>query len=142
MTDDTQDHPTDHAGLGVLSVEDCNELLFNTEIGRVAFVSDGDIVILPINYRFVDSTVVFQTTDGSKLDMAAEHKTVAFEIDGFDSVQQTGWSVLVKGTAQYVMEEEVEAQLRRLGLRPWAPYTRERRWVRILPDEISGRKIE
>lgn len=137
-----QDRPTDHAGLQVLTPEECNERLDETEIGRVAFVSEGDVVILPVNYRFVNGTVVFQTTDGSKLDMAAERKTVAFEIDGFAPQQQTGWSVLVKGTAEYVMDEELEAEFRRLGLRPWAPYTKARRWVRILPDEITGRKID
>jgi len=99
-------------------------------------------VIFPVNYRFVNSTVVFQTTDGSKLNTASDHKTVAFEIDGFEPQQQTGWSVLVKGTAEEVMDEDVEAELHRLGLRPWAPYTKARRWVRILPDEITGRKID
>lgn len=142
MSDGNQERPVDHAGLEVLSKDECDELLNETEIGRVAFISEGDVVILPINYRWVESTIVFQTTDGSKLDMAADRKPVAFEIDGFDAQQQTGWSVLVKGTAHYVMDEEVEEQLRRLGLRPWAPYTKARRWVRILPDEVTGRKID
>ena len=137
-----QDRPTDHAGLQVLTPEECNERLDETEIGRVAFVSEGDVVILPVNYRFVNGTVVFQTTDGSKLDMATDHKAGAFEIDWLAPQHQTGWSVLVKGTAEYVMDEELEAEFRRLGLRPWAPYTKARRWVRILPDEITGRKID
>lgn len=142
MSDHDEDRPTDHAGLEILTPEECNRHLDETEIGRVAFVSEGDVVILPVNYRFVNSTVVFQTSDGSKLDMATERKTVAFEIDGFHPQQQTGWSVLVKGTAQYVMDEDLEAEFRKLGLRPWAPHTKGRRWVRILPDEITGRKID
>lgn len=142
MSNHDQDRPTDHAGLQVLTPEECDARLEETEIGRVAFVSEGDVVILPVNYRFVNGTVVFQTADGSKLDMATDRKTVAFEIDGFAPQQQTGWSVLVKGTAEYVMDEELEAEFRSLGLRPWAPYTTTRRWVRILPDEITGRKID
>ena len=68
-------------------------------------------------------------------------KPVAFEIDGYDLEAKTGWSVLVKGIARYVLEDEEEAMLAQLDLRPWAPLTQVRRWVRISPEEITGRKI-
>ena len=68
-------------------------------------------------------------------------RVVAFEIDGYDLEAKTGWSVLVKGIARYVLEDEEEAMLAQLDLRPWAPLTQVRRWVRISPEEITGRKI-
>ena len=133
--------PTDHVGLEVLSNAQCDELLADNTIGRLAFVSDGDVVIFPVNYRYTNHTIVFRTADGTKLDVAANHQPVAFEIDGYDLESKTGWSVLVKGIARYVMEETEEAELADLDLRPWAPLTRVRRWVRISPEEITGRKI-
>jgi nitroimidazol reductase NimA-like FMN-containing flavoprotein (pyridoxamine 5'-phosphate oxidase superfamily) len=133
--------PTDHVGLEVLSNAQCDELLTDNTIGRLAFVSDGDVVIFPVNYRYTNHTIVFRTADGTKLDVAANQQPVAFEIDGYDLDSKTGWSVLVKGIARYVMEETEEAELADLDLRPWAPLTRVRRWVRISPEEITGRKI-
>jgi nitroimidazol reductase NimA-like FMN-containing flavoprotein (pyridoxamine 5'-phosphate oxidase superfamily) len=141
MTDPNPAAPTDHIGLEVLSNAECDSLLAETKIGRIAFVADGDVVIFPVNYRFVDHTIVFRTADGTKLEVAANHQPVAFEIDGYDVEAKSGWSVLVKGIARYVMEDEEEALLADLDLRPWAPLTQVRRWVRISPEEITGRKI-
>lgn len=141
MTDPTPAVPTDHVGLEVLTEAECDSLLATTTIGRMAFVADGDVVIFPVNYRYRNHTIVFRTADGTKLEVAANHQPVAFEIDGYDTEAKTGWSVLVKGIARYVVDEAAEAELDDLDLRPWAPLTQVRRWVRITPEEITGRKI-
>jgi hypothetical protein len=36
---------TDHAGLSVLSVDECTGLLATGQVGRVAFLSDGEVQI-------------------------------------------------------------------------------------------------
>ncbi len=141
MNDPNPAVQTDHIGLEILSGAECDSLLASNQIGRMAFVADGDVVIFPVNYRYINHTIVFRTADGTKLEVAANHRPVAFEIDGYDTDAKTGWSVLVKGIARYVMEDEEEAELAELDLRPWAPLTRVRRWVRISPEEITGRKI-
>lgn len=133
--------PTDHVGLDILSIEECDTLLGQTEIGRVAFVADGDVQILPINYRYAQSSIFFRTAVGTKLEAASNHTPMSFEIDGFDADSKTGWSVLVKGVAEFILDEQVEADLDSLKLRPWAPPTQLRRWVRIMPEEITGRRI-
>jgi nitroimidazol reductase NimA-like FMN-containing flavoprotein (pyridoxamine 5'-phosphate oxidase superfamily) len=133
--------PFDHAGLEVLGRDECDQLLRSTAVGRLAFVADGDVSILPVNYRMHGGTIVFRTTTGAKLDAAGRHAAVAFEIDGWDQTTQTGWSVLVKGIAVEVLDDETESELSDLGLRPWAPTAERRRWIRIRPDEITGRKI-
>jgi hypothetical protein len=54
---------------------------------------------------------------------------------------QTGWSVIVHGCAEVVSdtrEIELAASLR---MAPWRT-TDDVIWVRIVPDEISGRRIE
>ena len=140
MPDDTGD-TRDHAGMVVLTSDECDELLASTAVGRVAFVSDGDPVILPVNYRYHEGSIVFRTEAGAKLDAAARRTAVAFEIDEWDPDARTGWSVLVKGVATAVEENDEAEELYGLGLLPWTHALEKRRWVRILPEEVSGRKV-
>jgi nitroimidazol reductase NimA-like FMN-containing flavoprotein (pyridoxamine 5'-phosphate oxidase superfamily) len=149
-TDTTEgDHPMpaetpdarDHAGMVVLTSDECDDLLASTAVGRVAFVSDGDPVILPVNYRYHEGSIVFRTESGAKLDAAASRTPVAFEIDGWDVDSHTGWSVLVKGVATAVDEDDEAEELFGLGLLPWTHALDKRRWVRIRPEEVSGRKV-
>ena len=135
------DRPTDHAGMVVMSRTECTERLASTPVGRVAFVAAGEVEVLPVNYAWDGHSIVFRTTIGAKLEAAAHHAPITFEIDGWDETTRTGWSVLVKGTGTEVLSEEEASKLFSTGLRPWASATERRRWVRIRPDEVSGRKI-
>ena len=134
-------NPTDHAGMTVLSYEECVERLGLDSVGRVAFLADGDVQVFPVNYRWHDGAVVFRTAEGTKLSAAEFHKPVAFEIDGWNAEHQAGWSVVAKGLAKEVTDEDMIAELDSLGLRPWAGEEKNH-WVRIRPDEITGRKID
>ena len=42
--------PLDHSGLGVLSTRECFDRIAGTPVGRIAFVSNGDPLILPVNH--------------------------------------------------------------------------------------------
>src|SRR5499425_1507937 len=58
-------YPTDHAGLEILSFDRCLELLATVPIGRVSFLADGEIVVLPVNYLMDGTDPVFRTARGS-----------------------------------------------------------------------------
>lgn len=133
--------PTDRGGLEVLSLDECRELLGTQQIGRIAFISAGEPLIMPVNYRMHDGHIVFRTTTGEKLDAARNAASVGFEIDEWDAADQSGWSVIVGGTAQDVEDADEIAKLKQLGLRPWADVVARNNWVRIIPNEISGRRI-
>lgn len=134
--------PTDHRGSEVLSPEECDELLASTPVGRVAFIHGGEPHILPVNYRYVDQTIVIRSTRGSKIEAAEMHSRFAFEIDSWEADARTGWSVLAHGTGTI---EEDEAEIRRLeelGLSPWTDGDDpEDLWIRIRLDDITGRRI-
>lgn len=133
--------PVDHRGLEVLASEECLRLLAGSPVGRLAFMEDGSPTILPVNHAMDGWTVVFRTAHGAKLDAASMARSVAFEVDGYDEERRTGWSVVVRGIAEYVWDPEEVARLAEIDIDPWAD-TRERdRWVRIHPDEITGRRI-
>jgi nitroimidazol reductase NimA-like FMN-containing flavoprotein (pyridoxamine 5'-phosphate oxidase superfamily) len=133
--------PRDHAGLEVLSYAKCLELADSQPVGRVAFEQSGGVEVFPVNHRVVDGTVVFRTGDGSKLGAAIQSSPVAFEVDAYDAGQHQGWSVVIRGRAEEVTDDGVLARLGTLNLQPWQNRVLRPVWVRIRPDEVSGRRL-
>lgn len=127
--------------MGVLSDEQCTELLEATPIGRVGFVVDSQPLVMPVNYAWNESSVVFRTIEGQKLAAAALGETVCFEVDHWDPDSRTGWSILVKGQARHVTDWAEKEALEQIGLVPWTHVKWRPLWVRVEPSEITGRVI-
>ncbi len=77
-------YPTDHAGLEILPFDVCLQLLAAVPVGRVSFLADGEIMVLPVNHVVDGQDPVFRTARGSKLSAAEGQDLVAFEADGYD----------------------------------------------------------
>ena len=125
--------------LTVLEPEVCWSLLAAEEVGRLAVAVAGQPDIFPLNFAVVDETIVFRTAEGTKLLAVVVGPAVAFEVDGYDPVAGTAWSVVVKGEAEEVPTYE---QLEDLAFPvfPWSA-TPKGRFVRIRPTQISGRRF-
>ena len=134
------EYPTDHAGLEILPFDRCLELLATVPVGRVSFLADGEIVVLPVNHVLDGQDPIFCTARGSKLSAAEGQNLVAFEADGYDERTKSGWSVLVNGRAQAVYEDAEIQRLSRLGLHPWVTAAERPFWIRIRPTAINGRQ--
>jgi uncharacterized protein len=134
------EYPTDHAGLEILPFDRCLELLAAVPVGRVSFLADGEIVVLPVNHVLDGQDPIFCTARGSKLSTAEGQNLVAFEADGYDERTKSGWSVLVNGRAQAVYEDAEIQRLSRLGLHPWVTAAERPFWIRIRPTAINGRQ--
>jgi nitroimidazol reductase NimA-like FMN-containing flavoprotein (pyridoxamine 5'-phosphate oxidase superfamily) len=132
---------TDHAGLSVLTMDDCAALLRANQVGRIAFLSDGEIEVFPVNYTVDGNMVAFRTIVGSKLTAALENVTVAFEIDGFDVGRQLGWSVVVKGTCEEVRADATLSRLEATRLRTWLDAPGPLRWIQVRAHSVTGRQI-
>lgn len=142
MVDDNAHEPLlDSFGVEILNPEECLRLLEEASIGRIAYVEAGDVVILPINVGMWGRSVVFRTAPGSKLEAAVMGKPSSVEIDGFDEETRTGWSVLVKGSIDTITDAQDVAHLDKSGPRPWSRPDLRHNWVRLLPNEITGRRI-
>ena len=128
--------------IDVLSDSECVKLLRSHDLGRIAVV-DREVrpLIFPINYYFDEGVVVFRTAPGTKLDLAPG-AYVSFEIDGWDSDQGVGWSVLVIGIAHDITQSRgaPTGRMRFWPVQPVAPGSREH-WVGIWANEITGRKF-
>ena len=133
--------PTDHRGLVVLGLEECLDRLRSVAVGRLAFVHAGSPVVVPVNHGVDGANVVFRTTWGSKLQVAEDAATVAFEVDGIDPGRSAGWSVLVKGTAEAVYDDPDIERYEAMSIPAWAGLDDAAVWIRLRPDEVTGRQI-
>jgi nitroimidazol reductase NimA-like FMN-containing flavoprotein (pyridoxamine 5'-phosphate oxidase superfamily) len=133
-------YPADHAGLEILPYDECLRLLATVPVGRVSFLADGEIVVLPVNHVMDGHDPVFRTAWGSKLSAAGGQDVVAFEADAYDERTRSGWSVLINGRAHAIYEEPEIQRLSRLGLHPWVSVANRPFWIRIRPTSISGRQ--
>ena len=120
--------------------EECLRRLAVARVGRVAFVSQGDPVILPVNHGMDGESVIFRTATGSKLLASDREQPVAFEVDGFDVDRRSGWSVMVRGVATTVEDPDEVARLNLLGVWPWSDLVERKHWVRIRTYSMTGRQ--
>jgi len=127
-------------GLQVLDRLECEALLRTQQMGRVGVCTQKPLVV-PVVYALLDDDVVFRTAPGEKLIAAALNRTVAFEIDEYDLSARTGWSVLVLGTAEEIVDRDELRRVRAIGLEPWAGEVRDR-YVRIRAEEVTGRRVQ
>jgi len=141
MSIDENSGSEDWSGLEVLSVDQCHELLASTAVGRVGFVDAGSPMILPVNFTMDGRAVVFRSAPGSKLAAAMLQRPVAFEVDDWDPVNHTGWSVLATGVADLVDDPDETARLERLPVRPWSRPDLRDQWVRVMVEELTGRRL-
>jgi nitroimidazol reductase NimA-like FMN-containing flavoprotein (pyridoxamine 5'-phosphate oxidase superfamily) len=122
----------------VLDEHECWELLRTQEVGRLAVAIANHPDIFPVNYVVDHGTVVFRTDEGTKLAAAVLGEAVAFEVDA--EVTGEAWSVVIKGEAVEIERMYELFDALDLPLYPWqlAP---KHRFVRIVPDEVSGRRF-
>jgi uncharacterized protein len=118
----------------------CWELLASVPVGRIGVLNDSAPEIYPVNHAVDRQTVVFRTDPGTKLRGLLRSPAVCFEVDGIDPEDGTGWSVLVKGRAQQIRDLDELRAADRLDLQPWTLGDKVH-WIRILPAEITGRRI-
>ena len=134
------EYPTDHAGLEILPFDACLRLLASVPVGRIGFVENGEMVVLPVNHIVDGQDVVFRTTHGAKLSAAEGEHLVAFEVDHYEAQTHSGWSVLMTGRAEMVDAEADVERMSRHDLRPWVTAVQRAFWIRIRPTSISGRR--
>jgi hypothetical protein len=97
--------------------------------------------VRPVNFAVVANTIVIRTAEGTAVDGHA-HEQVGFEVDHLDEALSQGWSVLVRGRAHRVAHPaELNIVRRDAAIWPWPGGDRDV-YVRIVPDTITGRRIE
>jgi transcriptional regulator with XRE-family HTH domain len=120
---------------------ECRRLLAAGGVGRIAFCTTSGPAVLPVNFAVVAGTIVIRTAEGTAIDGHADGQ-VGFEADHIDEALSQGWSVLVRGRAHRVAHPaELQIVRRGAAIWPWPGGDRDV-YVRIIPDTITGRRIE
>ncbi|KDA06421.1 hypothetical protein DC31_08200 [Microbacterium sp. CH12i] len=120
-----------------LSEQLCFELLRTTTVGRLGFVEDARVQIIPVNYLVDDRDILIRVTPGGVLSVLPDSPVeVAFEVDFHDDLAGSAWSVLMHGPVS--AEEESEPFTGRGS--PWAGGARTL-LLRLRIQSISGRSV-
>ncbi len=134
------DGPETNGILSILDEDECLSLLARSDVGRVAFTTSSGPQIYPVNYLVDNGTIVIRTSPYTPLGGFATG-VVAFEVDALEPAMRRGWSVLVVGRSERVDDTDETIRLHHSGrLDPWAPGQRNL-YVRITPQQITGRRI-
>lgn len=120
-----------------LSPDECIELLGSCPVGRIAYSVEGGPVVLPVNHVLDGGDILFRTSPHTELGRRMISGHVAFQVDHFDETDRTGWSVLVRGAAEY---DDSDVSIPEDHPAPWADGTRNL-VVRIRPRLVTGRRL-
>jgi len=96
---------------------------------------------MPVNYALLDGDIVWRSAQGTKLNAAAAGFVVAFEVDHFESAREEGWSVMVQGIAHVITEATELDRAKDLPLESWALDGYADRYVRLVPNIVTGMRI-
>jgi uncharacterized protein len=120
---------------------ECERLLRNGVVGRMALSTPEGPHIIPVNYAVVDDTVVVRTSSYSVLGTYGPNAMVAFEVDHVDHDRHVGWSVVARGRAWVEVDPDQVARIRDgWQPRPWASGTRNL-YLRLRWDSLTGRAL-
>ena len=121
-----------------ISREECLELLASRPVGRIAYCDEAGPVALPVNYILDGQHVLFRISPHSEMAKHLRNGPASFQVDEIDEYTQSGWSVLLRGHAEFIEYDELPDE----GSRPepWAEGHRTFH-VRLIPSRITGRRL-
>jgi nitroimidazol reductase NimA-like FMN-containing flavoprotein (pyridoxamine 5'-phosphate oxidase superfamily) len=121
----------------VLDHARCVALLATVHIGRVVFTSRAMPAVRPVRFAVRDDAVWFRMPVGDLWPAGVVDTVVALEVDDVTPDLDAGWFVTVLGRASEVRDRRLVDKVAKLL--PAAPD--EDRYVRVLVESISGRRI-
>lgn len=91
-----------------LDREEALQVLESAPVAHLGMIDDGEPYVTPMSFVVSSGCILFRTMAGRKLDALRENPVVCIEASRFD--EETGdWkSVIVKGRAEEVEEDELQ----------------------------------
>jgi nitroimidazol reductase NimA-like FMN-containing flavoprotein (pyridoxamine 5'-phosphate oxidase superfamily) len=117
---------------------DCWHLLESAEICRVAWNGPHGVAVVPVNYTVADGALWFRTIPYSQLARECGGQWVAVEVDSVDHATRSGWSAVIRGTAEVVDADDAPEHLAEFQV--WPSGTRYL-FIKVEPAELTGRKL-
>jgi nitroimidazol reductase NimA-like FMN-containing flavoprotein (pyridoxamine 5'-phosphate oxidase superfamily) len=80
--------------------------LMDAAVGHIGIISDGEPYVTPMSFVLEGNRILFRTKPGKRYEGMAENPTVSIEASTFDEESGDWISVIVKGTASLVIDDE------------------------------------
>ena len=79
--------------LGVLTREQCEQVLRRELIGRIGSYGAGKVYVIPVTYVFRDGYIYAHSKEGLKIKMMRKNPKVCFEVESRDSMRD--WRTVI-----------------------------------------------
>ena len=122
-----------------LSRDEALRLLSTAPMARAVFVTGALPTVVPITVAVHDDAVVFRTSSGTRLARLVVGGVLTIEADEVDPDTRTGWSVLVSGIVEQIVDPEEQAVVHGL-VEPWAPGIHDV-YLRVPATAVTGRQV-
>ncbi len=97
----------DHQGQEPLTHEECVALLASKSLGRLGLTAGSLPYVLPVRYAVAHGRIYLRTGRGTRMEAATAGAVVVFEVDDFDPLNSSGWTVSAQGLARRAPDAEV-----------------------------------
>jgi nitroimidazol reductase NimA-like FMN-containing flavoprotein (pyridoxamine 5'-phosphate oxidase superfamily) len=124
----------DREDLRHLSDDECWERLSTVQVCRLAFLADGRIEVLPVNFAPHGRRLLLGSRPGSTVSRAVGGP-VTLEVDGWSADE--AWSVIVRGPLIAITDDEEGGRVQ-----SWALHDGDIRRLEVLPIEVQGRRFD
>jgi nitroimidazol reductase NimA-like FMN-containing flavoprotein (pyridoxamine 5'-phosphate oxidase superfamily) len=125
-----------------LTVDECWRLVIGHGIGRIGFVGDPHVQIVPTRFDAERGTVYFRAGTFGEMARRVHNSATTLQVDDIDPTTFCGWSVLITGTAHRVGDAATMASRWSLGRpRPWFPAGPQSQWIALSVEEIKGHRV-
>ena len=97
--------------LGELNTDEIRKLLQRNVIGRIGCTDGVEVIILPINYRYEQNSLLCYSLEGHKVNLMRKNNSVCFEVD--EIVRSNDWKcVVINGVFEEITDESELSELR------------------------------
>ena len=139
MNDSPAGEPAD-VTMHVIPAEECYVLLGTQEIGRLGLIAGHYPLIFPVNYALDGTALVIRTHAGTILQGRTCQRDLRDRRDRPPCPAAGACWSAVRPKRSEGHRAELVARTHAAGVEPWAPGDKGH-WIRIIPHEISGRRI-
>ncbi len=124
-----------------LEPQECERLLRDGVVGRVALSTPDGPHIIPVNYSIFEDTIAIRTSSYSLLGTYGRNTMLAFEVDQLDHDRLVGWTVTARGRAWAETDPAAISAMRAAWApHPWASGSRNV-YLRLRWRSLSGRSM-